>query len=235
MLNGLLTLRVKADYLAIVTLAFGQMSVLIINNLGDLTGGFGGISALPPPRLFGYSLATSLEQYYFVLAVLVLLAIGSQRVIRSRMGRAMTAMGIDEMAAASNGVNPAETRIRAFAISTAFAGVAGALFANTATFVSPDLTDFPLSSQALAMVIVGGAGSVPGTIFGAFIVAGYDRIVIPGLTQVLGLLSDATGLKLSLDVRNLNYLSFGLALYLTVLLRAKAGRTNISKSQEQVA
>ncbi len=227
MLNGLLTLRVKADYLAIVTLAFGQMSVLIINNLGDLTGGLGGISALPPPRLFGYSLSTSLEQYYFVLAVLVLLAIGSQRVIRSRMGRAMTAMGIDEVAAASNGVNPAETRIRAFAISTAFAGMAGALFANTATFVSPDLTDFPLSSQALAMVIVGGAGSVPGTIFGAFIVAGYDRIVIPGLTQVLGLLSDATGLNLSLDVRNLNYLSFGLALYLTVLLRA--GRVKVSQ------
>ena len=235
MLNGLLTLRVKADYLAIVTLAFGQMSVLIINNLGDLTGGFGGISALPPPRLFGYSLATSLEQYYFVLAVLVLLAIGSQRVIRSRMGRAMTAMGIDEVAAASNGVNPAETRIRAFAISTAFAGMAGALFANTATFVSPDLTDFPLSSQALAMVIVGGAGSVPGTIFGAFIVAGYDRIVIPGLTQVLGVISDVTGFKFTLDMRNMNYLSFGLALYLTVLLRAKAGRTNKSKSQEQVA
>ena len=223
-LNGLLTLRVKADYLAIVTLAFGQMAVLVLKNLGQLTGGGDGISAIPPPNLFGYSLGTPLEKYYFVLAVLALLAIGSQRVIRSRIGRAMTAMGIDELAAASNGVNPAETRIRAFAISTAFAGMAGALFASTATFVSPDLTDFPLSSQALAMVIVGGAGSVPGTIFGAFIVAGYDRIVIPALGSALGWLSDVSGLNLSLDVRNLNYLSFGLVLYLTVLLRARAGR-----------
>jgi branched-chain amino acid transport system permease protein len=230
-LNGLLTLRVKADYLAIVTLAFGQMAVLIINNLGVFTGGFGGISALPPPRLFGFDFETPLSQYYLALALVTVLAVGSQRVIRSRMGRAMTAMGIDEVAAASNGVNPAETRIRAFAISTAFAGMAGALFANTATFVSPDLTDFPLSSQALAMVIVGGAGSVPGTIFGAFIVAGYDRIAIPALTGALGWLSDATGFNLALDVRNLNYLSFGLALYLTVLLRARAAPNQVRESK----
>jgi len=218
-LNGLLTLRVKADYLAIVTLALGQMSVSLLNNLSQLTGGFQGISALPAPRLLGYSLKSPIEQYYLVLVLVVVLAIAAQRVIRSRVGRAFTAMGIDELAAASCGVNVAQTRIAAFALSTAFAGVAGAIFANTATFIAPELTDFPVSSQALAMVILGGAGSIPGTLFGGLLIAAYDRIFIPLLGSLIAPLQ---GGSLGIfDVRNLNYLSFGLALYISVLLRAR--------------
>jgi len=200
-------------------LALGQMSVSLLNNLSQLTGGFQGISALPAPRLLGYSLKSPIEQYYLVLVLVVVLAIAAQRVIRSRVGRAFTAMGIDELAAASCGVNVAQTRIAAFALSTAFAGVAGAIFANTATFIAPELTDFPVSSQALAMVILGGAGSIPGTLFGGLLIAAYDRIFIPLLGSLIAPLQ---GGSLGIfDVRNLNYLSFGLALYISVLLRAR--------------
>jgi len=218
LVNGLLTLRVRSDYLAIMTLAFGQMAVQVLNNFSEFTGGFGGISALPAPNLFGVALKTPLAQYYLILVVIVVVAIASQRLIGARVGRAWTAMGADEMAAASNGINPAHYRVLAFVVSTSFAGIAGALFANTATFITPELTDFPVSSQALAMVIMGGAGSVPGTIAGAFLIAAYDRIIIPAAGAWLDRIASG---GVAFDLRNFSYFAFGLVLYLTVLLRSR--------------
>ncbi|MCX6049931.1 MAG: ABC transporter permease [Chloroflexi bacterium] len=221
--NGLLTLRLRNDYLAIVTLALSQVIRQLIINFDKITGGGNGISALPAPNFFNYSLQTPLERYYLVLAVIVVVAFASQRLLHSRMGRAWLASSEDELAAASSGVALARTKTQAFALGTALAGIAGALYASCFTYVDPEMIDFRLSAMVLAMLILGGTGSIAGAIIGAIVIAGYDRLVIPQVGDWLAHLQQTGHLAVAaaFDVRGLSYLSFGLALYLTVLLRAR--------------
>ncbi len=220
--NGLLTLRLRGDYLAIVTLAFGQLVPQVALNLDQLTGGVQGISALPAPRLFSYTLQTPIQRYYLALAVVLLIALASQRLIRSRLGRAWAALSADEAAALSCGV-PLRTKLVAFILGAAVAGMAGALFASIFSYANTDQSDFTISATVLAMVIIGGAGSVRGAVIGAFLITGYDQILIPLLGDWVQRLSQSSGGNLfgSFDVRTLSYGSFGLALYLTVLLRGR--------------
>lgn len=221
-LKGQLTLRLRSDYLALVTLALGLMARQVIINLSDFTGGVGGIAGLPPPYLLTFPLKHPTAQYYLVFGLAILLALASQQLIRSRIGRAWLASSEDETAAASCGVNTAHYRVLALAISSAAAGLAGALYAGTFAYVAPEMTSFHVSAMTLAMVILGGAGRVPGAMLGAIVIAGYDRLVIPGVGAFLAYVQPAY-LRLSAapDIRGMSYLNFGLALYLTVLLRAR--------------
>ncbi|CAN5519874.1 hypothetical protein BH10CHL1_BH10CHL1_04290 [soil metagenome] len=221
--NGLLTLRLRNDYLAIVTLALSQVIRQLIINFDKITGGGNGLSALPPPTFFTYTLQTPLERYYLVFAVIVIAALASQRLLQSRIGRAWLASSEDELAAASCGVRLARTKTQAFALGTALAGVACALYASCFTYVDPEMIDFRLSAMVLAMLILGGTGSIPGAIVGAIVIAAYDRLAIPQLGDWLAHLQQTgqLGVAAAFDVRGLSYLTFGLALYLTVLLRAR--------------
>jgi branched-chain amino acid transport system permease protein len=217
-INGAMTLRMHPEALAIATLAFGQIVARTFVNLDQWTSGSRGISALPAPVILGVSLDTPVRRYVLALAVLGLVLLISRRLLDSRIGRAWRAMSEDAAAAASSGVSLGRSRLFAFAFGAALAGVAGALFASIFSYVDPDVSDFRLSAMALAMVVIGGAGSLPGAILGAFVIAGLDQIVIPRV----GVWTDAAGGVLAaLDVRSLSFLCFGLALYLTVLLRGR--------------
>jgi branched-chain amino acid transport system permease protein len=219
-LKGRLTLRLRSDYLAVVTLALGLLVRRAIVNLDDWTGGTGGLAALPPPSIFTVLLSNPTAQYYLVFAMVLLIAFLSQRLIRSHLGRSWLAGNDDELAAAATGVDVVGYKTLALVVSSAIAGIAGAVYAATFNYVSPDLVDFHISSLLLAMVILGGAGSVPGVILGALVIVGYDRVVVPRIGDLLASLG---GLNLGYapDIRGASYLNFGLALYLTVLWRAR--------------
>ncbi|HLF02803.1 MAG TPA: ABC transporter permease [Anaerolineales bacterium] len=204
LLKGRLTLRLRSDYLAVVTLALGLLARQIIVNLGDVTGGVGGIAALPPPYVLAQPLTHPTLQYYLIFGAVILAAWASHRLIDSRLGRAWLAGSQDELAAASCGVDVAGNKAVAFHVS----------------------------SLILAMVIFGGAGSVPGAIVGALLIAGYDRMIIPRLGALLALIPLGNiNLGYAPDVRGASYFNFGLALYLTVLLRARrSGETNVRET-----
>jgi branched-chain amino acid transport system permease protein len=221
-LKGRMALRLRSDYLAVATLSLSLLAQQAIVNLNSVTGGSGGISALPPPHLLAYTLTHPTAQYYLVLGLVILVAVASQRLTRSRIGRAWLAGSEDETAAASAAVDVARYKTLALGLSAAIAGLAGALYASIFAYVSPELVDFRILAMLLAMVILGGAGSVPGAILGALIIAGYDRIAIPRLGELMEYFQPVNlSFGLAPDVRGLSYLSFGLALYLTVLLRAR--------------
>jgi branched-chain amino acid transport system permease protein len=218
-LNAVLTFRMRADYLAVVTLAYGLIIRQIVIIFPEYTNGSQGISAVPPPSVFGIALASPTARYYLALLLLAVCAIAAQRLIQSRAGRAFIAMGEDEMAAAASGVNVNHYKGLAFVLGTAMAGLAGALYASSISLVEPEMGEFRVSMMVLAMVIVSGAGSVPGAIVGAVVISLYDRLAIPTLGDFL-----ANTLGGLYDIRQFSYLIFGLAIYLTVLIRTSHAR-----------
>lgn len=221
-LNGPLTRHLRSDYVAIVTLALGTLARQTIVNLSNLAGEGGSIAAVPAPVVFGFSLSTPQARYYLAVALALLAVLASWRLLRSRVGRAWRASSEDEVAAQSVGVNVGHYRTLAFVVSAALAGMAGALYASTFTYIDAEAVDFRISAMTLAMVILGGAGSVPGAVLGTVLLASYDQIIIPALGAFLAQFQAGDGhFGTALDARGLSYLNFGLALYLTVLLRAR--------------
>ena len=220
--KGGLARRLHSDYFAVATLALGLLAERVINNLRDLTGGIGGIGALPPPRILSIPIEGQTQQYYFVFVFVLIIALFAQRMIRSRTGRAWIAASDDETAAASTGVNVDRYKTLALIVSSAIAGVAGALYASTFAFVSPQMVAFHVSALALSMVILGGAGSIPGAVLGAMLIIGYDQIIIPQFAAFLARFWPTNSFIGSVpDLRGTSFFNFGLVLYLTVWLRAR--------------
>ncbi len=172
-LSGLLlavpALRLRGDYLAIVTLGFGEILRIVLNNWDSLTNGPNGISGIAPPFLFGISLGSLNFYYYLVLGLVLLSVLIIRRVKSSRVGRAWIAIRENEIAASSVGVNVTRYKLYAFAFGTFWAGIAGALFAAKMRFVSPESFTFMESVFILSMVILGGIGNIYGALAGAFI------------------------------------------------------------------
>ncbi len=222
LLKGGLATRLRGDYLVVATLALGLMTQQAIVNTPTLTGGANGLSALPPPHLFGLVLAAPSAQVYLVLGFVLLAALASGRLISSRTGRAWIAASEDETATISFGVNTARYRLLAFVLSSALAGVAGALYASTFGYIDPDIAAFHVSAMMLAMVILGGAGSVGGAVLGTILIYSYDKVIIGQLAALIALLWPQ-GLYIGMvpDIRGTNFFNFGIALYLTVVWRAR--------------
>lgn len=176
-LLGVPVLRLRGDYLAIVTLGFGEIIRLFLNNLSNLTNGPQGISLIDAPNLFGYRLSTPVHVYYLLLVLLVLSVIFLQRLEGSRIGRAWAAIREDEGAARAMGVNTTRLKLLAFAIGASFAGLAGVVFASLQGFVSPESFTFWESILMLSMVVVGGIGSIPGVIVGAIALIGIPEVL----------------------------------------------------------
>jgi branched-chain amino acid transport system permease protein len=220
-LKGMTATRLHGDYLAVATLALGLITRQIIVNASNVTGGPGGISGLPPPHLFGFVLSASSAQYYLVFGIVFLAALASGRLMGSRTGRAWLASSEDETAAISFGVDASRYRHLAFIISSVLAGIAGALYASTFGYIDPDIAAFHISAMMLAMVILGGAGSVSGAILGTLLIYGYDKVIIPQLAALLAFLwPQGVYIGMVPDIRGTNFFNFGIALYLTVLWRA---------------
>ncbi len=165
------TLRLGGDYLAIVTLGFGEIIRIILNNLDEITGGPNGLLGIAHPMLWdGNSFGVNPVPYYYLLLILcVLTALALARLENSRIGRAWVAMREDELAASCMGVDLIRSKLLAFGLGAGIAGIAGSVFAAKQGTISPDSFDFILSVMILAMVVLGGLGSIRGAILGAFV------------------------------------------------------------------
>src|SRR6266496_2035097 len=220
--KGFLGSRLRGDYLAIATLAFGLLGGQALINMRSLTDGASGLGSFPGPSILGIQLGTPLQKYYLVFVAVLFAVWASQRLTDSRSGRAWIAASEDEMAATSLGIDVVYSRMLAFVLSSAFAGLAGALFASTFSFVDPDMLAFHVTSIVLTMVILGGAGSTVGVIVGAAIIVLFDKVLVSQLANLVALIWPKNMLVgPTPDIRGANFFNFGLVLYLTVLLRAR--------------
>lgn len=162
-------LRLRGDYLAIVTLGFGEITRLILNNWDSLTRGPNGIPGIAPPQIVSIPISSLPSYYYLVLCFVLLTTVVTMKVTSSRIGRAWVAIREDEIAASIVGINTTTYKLYAFAYGSFWAGLAGAVFAAKMRFVSPESFTFMESVFVLCMVILGGLGSIRGVILGALI------------------------------------------------------------------
>jgi branched-chain amino acid transport system permease protein len=185
-LFGFPTLRLKGDYLAIVTLGFGEIVPIVVRNTPSVTNGAMGLNGVMAPQLFGWSFGVDATPYYYVgLALVAFLILTSQRLKFSRIGRAWMAIREDEIAAAAMGVNRVKLKLLAFATGAAFAGATGTLFVAKLQTATPDMFGFPVSVMILVMIVFGGIGSVWGVVLGALILQMLQSWFLIDLSQWL--------------------------------------------------
>ncbi len=203
-LLGVTILRLRGDYLAVVTMGFGEIARLTINNLDGLTRGPKGMQLSAWRPLDFLSADPNVQYYLLILAAVALSAVASRRLEDSRVGRAWVAIREDEVAARLSGIPVRHYKLLAFTLSGVFAGVAGALFAMWEQFVTPESFVFWESILVVSIVVLGGMGSIAGVLLGAFILSGVPMVM------------QAT---LSAEWINYRYLFFGLILVLVTLFR----------------
>lgn len=228
-LLGAPTLRLRGDYLAIVTLGFGEIIRIFMNNLNapiNITNGPQGINLIDPVRIVDFSFSgrtellgltfTSPQKYYYLLLLLVAGVIFiNHRLQHSRIGRAWQAIREDEIAAKAIGINTRNMKLLAFAMGASFGGIAGAVFAAMQGFVSPESFSLTESVMVLAMVVLGGMGHIPGVILGAVLLTILPEFLRFALVPVQTLLFG----KVLVDPESLRMLLFGLALVLVMRWR----------------
>ncbi len=172
-LLGIPVLRLRGDYLAIITLAFGEIVRIVLENWNEFSFGPSGIANIPKPQLFGFALDLAqsvVYLYYIVLAIAAFTVFVVKRLEDSRVGRSWVALREDEIACQAMGVDTTRSKISLFAISSFFAGIAGVLFAAKTGFVNPASFTLWDSINVLLIVVLGGMGSIPGVVLGAFII-----------------------------------------------------------------
>lgn len=201
-LLGFPVLRLRGDYLAIVTLGFGEIIRLVLLNWQEVTGGPNGLADIPRPSFFGYPFARNAEEgqiafhelfgleyatihrliflYYLILALALLTNFFVLRIRRLPIGRAWEALREDEIACKALGINPTNTKLTAFALGAMFGGFAGSFFATRQGFVSPESFTFIESAMILAIVVLGGMGSQIGVVLAAIVV-----VLLPELSREL--------------------------------------------------
>ena len=228
-LLGAPTLKLRGDYLAIVTLGFGEIIRIFLNNLNaplNITNGPQGISAIDPVHFGSMNLARPIDvglftlpplvsyYYLFLAAALIIIAI-ALRLERSRVGRAWAAIREDEVAARACGINTRNVKLLAFAMGATFGGVAGGLFAGFQQFVSPESFGLLESVMVLCMVVLGGMGHIPGVIFGALLLTLLPEF----FRHIAGPLQQNLFGSVLLDPESLRMLLFGLSLVLVMRYR----------------
>lgn len=221
-LLGAPTLRLRGDYLAIVTLGFGEIVPLVIRNTPEVTKGVQGMKPIGFPELPGLKFGIATEPWYFlVLGILLLSIFLTARLRSARIGRAWMAIREDEVAAASMGINPVTTKLFAFSLGASFSGFAGSVWASYLQVISPEQFDFSVSIFVLLMIVLGGMGNIPGVIVGGLILGGFDRVLSDFVSDLLrgagrafeiGFLRDA-------DISRARTLIFGVALVALMLVR----------------
>lgn len=229
---GFPVLRLRGDYLAIVTLAFGEIIRLVLINWVDFSGGYAGISTIPRPSFFGipfnasdsgFAATFGLEfspiyrtifLYYVILCLALLTAFVTIRMRRMPVGRAWEALREDEIACRSLGVNTTSTKLTAFAIGAGFGGLAGAFFAARQGFISPESFTFMESAVVLAIVVLGGMGSLWGVAIAAVVMIGGPELMreMDALKQIFGPDFDPTKYRMLL---------FGLAMVVIMIWKPR--------------
>jgi len=221
-LLGAPTLRLRGDYLAIVTLGFGEIVPLVLKNTPDLTKGVQGMKPIGFPELPGVKWGIATEPWYFlVLAILLLSVFLTGRLKDSRIGRAWMAIREDEVAAASMGINPVTTKLFAFSLGASFSGFAGSVWASYLQVISPDQFDFSVSIFVLLMIVLGGMGNIAGVILGGLLLGGFDRVLTDLISDVLQEVGNTFQIEFlqQADISLFRTLIFGTALVILMLVR----------------
>jgi branched-chain amino acid transport system permease protein len=229
-LLGLPVLRLRGDYLAIVTLGFGEVIRVLANNLDkpvNFTNGPKGITPISrPPLPFGVSYSEGF--YFLVLVIVVVVILVNRRLEDSHIGRAWEAMREDELAAQAMGVPLVRAKLLAFACGASFAGVMGVVFSAKQVFINPESFTFLESIGVLAMVILGGMGSIPGAVIGATVVTVLNLQVLKGFSLWLNELKNAgvmifgyslADLPTQLEPAKYERMIFGIILVLMMIFR----------------
>jgi branched-chain amino acid transport system permease protein len=228
-LLGAPTLKLRGDYLAIVTLGFGEIVRIFFNNLSqpiNITNGPQGISLIDPFRIGGFSFNQSetllglnfsgpVKYYYLLLAVLLAVVVINVRLQDSRIGRAWQAIREDEVAAGAMGINTTHVKLLAFAMGASFGGIAGGMFSAIQGFISPESFVLVESIMVLSMVVLGGMGNIWGVILGALLLSFVPEILRHTVEPLQRLLFG----KLLIEPEVIRMLLFGLALMLMMLFR----------------
>jgi branched-chain amino acid transport system permease protein len=221
-LFGAPTLRLKGDYLAIVTLGFGEIVPIVARNTPSVTNGAMGLNGVGAPQFFGYDFGVNATPYYYVgLALVAFLILTSQRLKDSRVGRAWMAIREDEVAAAAMGVDRVCFKLLAFAIGAAFAGATGTFYVAKLQTATPEMFMFPVSVMVLVMIVFGGIGSVWGVVVGAMVLQILQSWFLEDLSQwlhALGRLVNVDWLQ-HVELASSIELIFGLILVLMMLYR----------------
>ncbi|MFM6985791.1 MAG: branched-chain amino acid ABC transporter permease [Hydrogenophaga sp.] len=233
MILGAPTLKLRGDYLAIITLGFGEIIRIFMLNLDrpvNITNGPKGLSQIDPLTVFGinmgqrqtvaigdwsYTFQPVTMYYYLFLFFVVMAIVLSYRLQDSRIGRAWMAVREDEIAAKAMGLNTRNLKLLAFGMGATFGGMSGVLFASFQRFVSPESFSLMESVMVVAMVVLGGLGHIPGVILGALVLAGLPEV----LRHVAGPLTEMTGGRLGPEI--LRQLLIALAMVVVMLLRPK--------------
>lgn len=228
-LLGAPTLKLRGDYLAIVTLGFGEIVRIFINNLDapiNITNGPQGINRVDSfsvagfafgrsQELFGFRVTGPEKYYYLLLLITIIIVVMCVRLQNSRIGRAWEAVREDEIAAKAMGINTRNIKLLAFSMGASFGGVAGALFASMQGFVSPESFSLTESILILCMVVLGGMGNIPGVILGAVLLSVFPELlralVVPLQRSLFG--------DVILDPEGIRMLMFGFALVLVMIFR----------------
>ena len=227
-LLGAPTLRLRGDYLAIVTLGFGEIIRVFLNNLDrpvNITNGPQGINLIDPFHVGTWSLAAKHEvlgvhiagvhsYYYVFLAFTLLVVFVSIRLQDSRIGRAWAAIREDEVAAEAMGIDTRRVKLLAFAMGATFGGISGGLFAGFQEFVSPESFSLLESIMILCMIVLGGMGHIPGVILGSLLL-----VILPEALRYAGDVQKALLDRVVVDPANLRMLLFGIALVVVMLVR----------------
>ena len=227
-LLGAPTLKLRGDYLAIVTLGFGEIIRIFLNNLNrpfNITNGPQGITLVDPLQVGGFALSKTytlgsitfapVHSYYFVFLLCALLTmLVSVRLEDSRIGRAWIAIREDETAASAMGINTRNIKLLAFAMGATFGGISGGLFSAFQGFISPESFTLLDSIMILCMVVLGGMGNVPGVVLGAVLLT-----ALPEALRYVGPLQNEWFGRVFIDPSDLRMLLFGLALVLMMLFR----------------
>ena len=256
---GAPTLRLRGDYLAIVTLGFGEIVPRVFKNAATWTSGVNGISALDAPSLPVWltgpwantpvGLVTNVKifdpsAYYVIMVVLLVICVVLIRNLQnSRMGRAWAAIREDEVAAAAMGVNTVQAKLLAFAIGAAFSGFAGTYYGAKLSLVSPENFGFSVSITVLVMVVLGGMGNIPGVMAGALLVYYVIFMLLPTLPDTVTSLVNSIGLSsltqqsgdwpgIGEFVNRLKFLIFGLILIVVMLVRPQGLIPSRERQQE---
>ena len=240
-LLGTPTLRLRGDYLAIVTLGFGEIIRIFLNNLNapiNITNGPQGVNLIDPVALGGFSFSRThhllgmelpgVYLYYYLFLFFVLLVIFvSLRLQDSRIGRAWVAIREDEVAAEAMGINTRNVKLLAFAIGASFGGLSGGLFAGFQGFISPESFNLLESVMILCMIVLGGMGHIPGVILGAVLLT-----VLPEALRYIGPLEEWLFGRVVVDPADLRMLLFGLALVAMMIFRPAGLLPSLTRRRE---
>jgi branched-chain amino acid transport system permease protein len=238
---GAPTLRLRGDYLALVTLGFGEMVKVTLRNLEEITAGTKGLNPIPAPHspqwfatIIGWlgienSWETDYRLYYYLtLAIVAIVVILLSNLEHSRLGRSWIAIREDELAASCMGINIARAKLASFAVSAGLAGLAGCLYATKLTTTAdPNSYDFSRSMIMLCCVILGGLGSLRGVLLGVLLLLGFDNIVSPQINSILQSWFQSAGADIHasplaerlLSFSNWRLMVFGLALVAVMRFR----------------